>query len=101
MVFCNNKFILDICNLDAIYIFNNDIVIHENELFKLDKELYNENHSLILNTIIFSVISSTFDSIFIPRMTANIFNSVNDSEKLKSNLITLVGFWIIVNIPRH
>jgi len=70
----------------------------ENELFKLVKELYHENHSLILNTIIFSVISSTFDSIFIPRMTANIFNSVNDSEKLKSNLITLVGFWIIVKL---
>lgn len=70
----------------------------ENELFKLVKELYNENQELILSTIIFSVLSSTFDSIFIPRMTANIFNSVNDSEKLKKNLIILVGFWIVVKL---
>lgn len=70
----------------------------ENELFKLFSELYEENRSLVLLTILFSVVSSTFDSIFIPRLTASLFNSVNDSQKLKHNLINLVAFWIIVKI---
>ena len=68
------------------------------ELLKLMKDFYNKNKSLVICSILFQVLYSVIESIIIPFVLSGAFNNIKDSEKFKSQLIKLVGVWIIVKV---
>ena len=68
------------------------------ELFKILKEFFNENKSLVIISISIQIIYSVLEFIIIPFILAGAFNNINNIGKLKIKLLWLVGTWIIVKL---
>jgi ABC-type multidrug transport system fused ATPase/permease subunit len=66
------------------------------ELKKLGTGFYNENSQLILSSIFMSALSSTIETVIVPKIIANIFNYIEDIEVFRKQIITLILVWIII-----
>lgn len=66
------------------------------ELKKLALGFYNENSQLILSSIFMSALSSTIETVIVPKIIANIFNYIEDIEVFRNQIITLILVWIII-----
>jgi ABC-type branched-subunit amino acid transport system ATPase component len=74
--------------------FNSDMT----EITKLFTEFYNENSHLINLTIFLSFLSSSIDTIIVPRILAATFNNINDINNFRENIIKLLLVVIISKI---
>jgi ATP-binding cassette subfamily C protein len=66
------------------------------ELKKLGQGFYNENSQLILSSIFMSSLSSTIETVIVPKIIANVFNYIEDIEVFRNQIITLILVWIII-----
>jgi ABC-type multidrug transport system fused ATPase/permease subunit len=66
------------------------------ELNKLGKGFYNKNSQLILSSIFMSALSSTIETVIVPKIIANIFNHIEDIDVFRNQIITLILVWIII-----
>ena len=69
-----------------------------NELFKLFKGFYDKKSQLVMLSILLSIISSSIETIIVPKLIANIFNNIEDKSIFRSQIILLLSIWIIVKI---
>ena len=68
------------------------------ELFKLMKDFFEKNKSLVITSVIFQALYSIMEAIVKPFILAGTFNNIGNSEVFKQNIIKLIGLWIIVKL---
>ena len=68
------------------------------ELFKLMKDFFEKNKSLVITSVIFQALYSIMEAIVKPFLLAGTFNSISNSEVFKQHIIKLIGLWIIVKL---
>ena len=68
------------------------------ELKKLSVGFFEKNSELIITSILLSAVSSTIETVLVPRLLANIFNNITNKDLLKSELIKLVLIWVVVKL---
>jgi len=61
-------------------------------------EFYNENSRLILTSIFLSFLSSTIETVIVPKILARIFNNIKDIEIFKQNTINLLLIAVVSKI---
>lgn len=68
------------------------------ELKKLSTGFFKKNSELIITSIFLSALSSTIETVLVPRLLANIINNVSNKELLKIEFIKLVFIWLLVKV---
>ena len=68
------------------------------ELNKLIIEFVHERKDLVFGTILFAALYSILEYVVVPRIIADSFENIQDTEKLKHQFIYLVATWIIIKI---
>ena len=68
------------------------------ELLRLMLDFYNNDKSLVIFSVLFQVIYSILEFIIVPFILAGAFINIKDSNKFKTQLIKLVGIWIVIKI---
>ena len=71
---------------------------HMSELLRLMLDFYNNDKSLVIFSVLFQVIYSILEFIIVPFILAGAFINIKDSNKFKTQLIKLVGIWIVIKI---
>jgi ABC-type multidrug transport system fused ATPase/permease subunit len=65
------------------------------EVYNIFKRFVKKHKLLVASSISCSVASAGLDAIVVPRILANLFQNVDNSEILKKNIIKLVATWAI------
>lgn len=68
------------------------------ETYKLIKEFFIHNKSLVILTILSEMTHSILESIVVPLLLANAFNNIDNIVILKEQLIKLVLSWIVIKL---
>lgn len=70
------------------------------EVLDFMNDFFNEKKGMILSLLLFSIISSSTESIIIPRILSTVFNSLKEKEDshFRQALVMMVLIWIIIKL---